>query len=138
VTLLRTSTIITLVSAALLTASSLCSAPAAAYHPEPRVIVLVTELKGGHERDAVQRAARETWGNIVSCYKRHGKREKGTLALRLEIKADGSVIGAKRLKSTLNDAVSTCLSGTLRGHPMPSGKSGSSATISIELAPGDA
>lgn len=108
-----------------------------AYHPEPRVIVTVTDLKGGHDRAAVQRSARESWAGIVRCYKQHGKRQSGTLELRLEIAAAGKVIAARRLSSTLNDDVSTCVAGVLRERAMPDGRSGSTATVAVELAPGD-
>jgi hypothetical protein len=120
-----------------LTTFTLVVPRARAFHPEPRVIVTVTHLKGGHDRDAVQRSARESWGGIVACYKRQGKRQRGTLELRLEISAAGKVIGARRLGSTLNGDVSACLTRLLRERPMPPGRSGSTATLEIELAPGD-
>jgi hypothetical protein len=121
----------------LLTTAALATAPGYASHPEPRVIVTVTAMRGGHNRDEVQRAARESWGGIVRCYKQLGKRERGTLTLRLEIAAQGKVVAARRVGSTLNDAVSSCLAGVLSDRAMPSGRSGSTATISVELAPGD-
>jgi hypothetical protein len=120
-----------------LTMLLLVAPPARAYHPEPRVIVTVTDLRGGHDRDAVQRSARETWGGIVACYKRHGKRQRGILELRLEISAAGKVLGARRLGTTLNDDVSACVTGVLRQRPMPESRSGSTATLEVELAPGD-
>ena len=122
---------------ALFLTTVIVATPARADHPEPRVIVSVTDLKGGHDRAAVQHSARESWGGIVACYKRHGKRQRGTLQLRLEISAAGKVIGARRLGSTLNDDVSACLTGVLRERPMPESPSGSTATIEVELAPGD-
>lgn len=106
-------------------------------HPEPRVIVTVTGVRGPHDRAAVQRSARETWGSIVRCYKDLGEKQRGTLDLRLEISAGGDVRGARRLNSTLNAEVSTCLLGALRKKKMPPAKSGSSATLEIKLAPGD-
>jgi hypothetical protein len=124
-------------SRALIPALTLFVTPALADHPEPRVIVTVTALKGGHDRAAVQRSARESWGGLVRCYKQHGKRQRGTLELRLEISAAGRVIGARRLGSTLNDEVSACLATVLRERPMPDGPSGSTATVEVELAPGD-
>lgn len=120
-----------------LAAATLLATPARAYHPEPRVIVTVTELKGGHDRDAVQRAAREGWGGIVRCYKQHGKRQRGTLELRLEISPAGKIIGTRRLASTLNDEVSSCLAGVLRERAMPASAGASTAHVSVELAPGD-
>jgi hypothetical protein len=116
---------------------TLLATPAGAYHPEPRVIVNVTALQGGHDRDAVERSAREGWGGIVRCYKRHGKSQRGTLELRLEISAAGRVVGTRRLGSTLNDEVSVCLASVLRERAMPDGRSGSTATVKVELAPGD-
>jgi hypothetical protein len=124
-------------SGVLVLALTLWEAPAFAYHPEPRVIVTVSALKGGHAQAAVQRAARESWGGIVRCYKRHGKRQRGTLELRLEISADGKVVGTRRLGSTLNDEVSACLATVLGNQSMPEGRSGSTATVQVELAPGD-
>jgi hypothetical protein len=118
-------------------ALALWATPAFSYHPEPRVIVTVSALKGGHTRAAVQHAARESWGGIVRCYKRHGKRQRGALELRLEISAAGKVVGTRRLGSTLNDDVSACLATVLGNQPMPAGRSGSTATVEVELAPGD-
>jgi hypothetical protein len=118
-------------------AATLLATPARAYHPEPRVIVTVTELKGGHERAAVQRTARESWGGIVRCYKQHGKRQRGTLELRVEISPAGKIIGTRRLSSTLNDEVSSCLVRLLRDRAMPEGSAASTALISVELSPGD-
>ena len=124
-------------AALVLTAGALVTTAASAYHPEPRVIVTVTALRGGHDREEVQRSARESWGGIVRCYKQLGKGERGTLTVRLEIAAQGKVVSARRVESTLNDDVCACLTGVLRDRTMPSGQSGSTATISVELAPGD-
>ena len=124
---------------------TLAGAPVAAHdaaplagHPEPRVIVTVTDLQGAHDAEEVQRAARETWGGLVRCYKQLGRREAGKLTVRLEITAAGKVVGTKRLGSTLNDAVAGCVTGVLRDRTMPGARSGSTATIELQLAPGDA
>ena len=98
----------------------------------------MTDLKGAHDRDAVQRSARESWGGIVRCYKQHAGRKSGTVTLRVEISKVGKVVGMRRLSTTLNDAVSTCVSGVIRDRAMPSAASGSTATVQLELAPGDA
>lgn len=124
-------------STAIVLAVTLWTTAALAYHPEPRVIVTVSALKGGHALAAVQHAARESWGGIVRCYKRHGKRQRGSLELCLEISAAGKVVGTRRLGSTLNDDVSACLATVLGNQPMPAGRSGSTATVEVELAPGD-
>lgn len=118
-------------------AVALLAIPARAYHPEPRVIVTVTALKGGHDREAVQRAAREGWGAIVRCYKQHGKRQRGTVELSLEISPAGKIIGARRVASTMNDEVAACLARAFRERGMPESSSPSTALISVELAPGD-
>ncbi len=120
-----------------LAAAALLVLPAGAYHPEPRVIVTVTEIQGGHDRVEVQRAARETWGGIVRCYKQHGKRQRGTLELHVEISPSGKVTGTRRVASTLNDDVSSCLAGVIRARTMPDSASASTAVVSVELAPGD-
>jgi hypothetical protein len=124
-------------AALVLISGALVTTAATAHHPEPRVIVTVTAIRGGHDRDEVQQRARESWGGIVRCYKQLGKRERGTLSLRLEIAAHGKVVGARPVGSTLNDDVSGCLVAVLRERAMPSGQSASTATISVELAPGD-
>jgi hypothetical protein len=85
---------------------------ARAPHPEPRVIVTVTQIRGGHEASAVQRAARE-------------------------ISATGQVVGTRRLFSSFSDELTHCLRDGLHGKAMPKAHSGSSATIEIQLAPGD-
>src|SRR4029453_6637972 len=73
-------------------------------HPEPRVIVSVTRVRGPHDPKAVETAARTAWGRIVRCYKRtkHGRKlPRGTVVARVEIRANGDVIGARRRGGTL-------------------------------------
>lgn len=106
-------------------------------HPEPRVIVTVTELDGPHDRAAVQRSARESWGAIVRCYKQLGGRKSGKLDVRLEISGTGKVVAARRLSSTLNDEVSGCLAQVLRDRAMPGAAASSIAMVELRLAPGD-
>jgi hypothetical protein len=121
----------------ILAAVALTATPGRAYHPEPRVIVTVSELKGEHDRAAVQRAARESWGGLVRCYKQHGNRQRGTLELGVEISPAGKIVVTRRLASSLNDATSSCVAGVLRGRAMPESSRASTAVISVELAPGD-
>lgn len=106
-------------------------------HPEPRVIVTVTGLKGAHDHAEVQRSARASWAGIVRCCKQLGGRKGGTLTVRLEISATGKVVGTRRLASTLNDEVSSCLTSVLRDRTMPGAVAGSTATVALQLAPGD-
>lgn len=124
-------------SALLLVSQNSAAETTRAPHPEPRVIVTVTALKGPHDRARVQHAARTTWGRIVRCYKELGQRERGKLSLRLEISARGKVIGARKLQSTLNEELDACLVKTLGSKDMPPASSGSTASIEIQLAPGD-
>lgn len=118
-------------------AGAQASAAASAPHPEPRVIVTVTAIRGGHQQASVQRAARETWAHIVRCYKEDGTRDQGKVVLRLEISAAGQVVGARRIQSNLSEGLTQCLKDNLRRKAMPKASSGSSATVEIQLAPGD-
>lgn len=109
-------------------------------HPEPRVIVTVTEIHGPHERAAVQRAARETWGGIVRCYKAHGHGKRGAVVFALEISEAGQISDIQRTgagDSKLNAEIGACLMRVLSKKTMPTAPSASSATIEIRLAPGN-
>jgi hypothetical protein len=108
------------------------SAPERAPHPEPRVIVTVQFVRGPHAKKDVERAAR-----IVRCYKA-SKQPKGALTLELELAGSGKVMHARRKRSSFGDKeLTACLAKTMRGVPMPKARSGSTARIEIQLAPGD-
>jgi hypothetical protein len=113
--------------------------PRRAPHPEPRVIVTVTSMAGPHERAAVQRAARETWGGIVRCYEQFGRREQGVIVLELRISERGRVSDVRRGPgdSKLNEQTSSCLMRVLRTKAMPEATGASTATLEIRLAPGN-
>ena len=109
-------------------------------HPHPRVIVSATKVRGPHDRAAVERAARLGWGRIVSCYeeaKARGTAPRGVVVARLEIAARGEVTRARRLRASLAKSLAKCLVGAMRGLAMPRARSGSSADVSIQVAPGD-
>jgi hypothetical protein len=109
------------------------------YHPEPRVIVNVLSVQGPHEREAVQRAARNAWGRIVSCYKSVGQRKRGSVALELTISADGRVPSARRSGGSLaNPDLAACLSAVMKRVEMPAAPARSRVLTEIELGPGDA
>ncbi|HEY6560815.1 MAG TPA: hypothetical protein VI072_26240 [Polyangiaceae bacterium] len=109
------------------------------YHPEPRVIVNVLSVQGPHEREAVQRAARNAWGRIVSCYKSVGQRKRGSVELELTISADGRVPSARRSGGSLeNPDLAACLAGVMKRVEMPAARARSRALTEIELGPGDA
>ena len=129
--------VLALMSLSSMTSAHTSAEPRTTPHPEPRVIVTVAAMKGPHDRAAVQRSAREAWGPIVRCYKELGRGERGKLTVRLEISATGKTIGARRLGSTLNDDVSACVTTALRNKGMPKAGAGSSATLEVQLAPGD-
>jgi hypothetical protein len=107
-------------------------------HPEPRVIVNVTGVRGPHAIAAVQRAARFGWGRIVRCYKAIDRHAKGRILIEARVSAAGSLTGSRQASSTLDSAkLSTCLTECLRGLPMPKAAAASTATIEIQVAPGD-
>jgi hypothetical protein len=109
------------------------------YHPEPRVIVNVLSVQGPHEREAVQRAARNAWGRIVSCYKSFGQRKRGSVALELSISADGRVRSARHSGGSFaNPELAACLGGAMKRVEMPAARARSTALTEIELGPGDA
>lgn len=107
-------------------------------HPEPRVIVTVPALTGAHSREKVQRSARETWGHLVRCYKRHAERKTGNVVLKLDIAGSGKVRGVQRVSTTLDPKVSECVGEAMRNKAMPEAPGRSLATVEIRLAPGDA
>ena len=109
-------------------------------HPEPRVIVAVQKVRGPHDRGAVERAARLGWGRIVGCHKAAGARgvvARGTIKVRLEVSAAGTVQHVKRVASELDGETSKCLVRAMRKVPMPRARRGSTVDASIRVAPGD-
>lgn len=106
-------------------------------HPEPRVIVTVTAVRGPHAPEAVQRAARETWAHLVRCYKKHANRQRGQVVVELRISAVGTVRGAKKVNSTFSDDLSQCVARALQRKAMPVASGTSNALVEVRLAPGD-
>jgi hypothetical protein len=112
--------------------------PARPHHPEPRVVVNVTSVKGPHGRKEVERAARLAWGRIVSCYEATGGRGKGVVEFELGVAGTGQVLEAKRTRSTFrNQKLEACLTKAWKGLSMPKARAGSIARAEIQLAPGD-
>jgi hypothetical protein len=112
--------------------------PARPHHPEPRVIVNVTQVKGPHARAEVERSARLAWGRIVGCYKSIDKQAKGHLELELVVSGAGKVSDARRTGSTLrNQKLAACLTKALDGLAMPKAAARSIARAEIHVAPGD-
>jgi hypothetical protein len=110
----------------------------APHHPEPRVVVNVTSVKGPHARGDIERAARLAWGRIVSCYKAIDPRAKGLIRLELAVAGHGEVTDARRTHSTLkNRELAACLTGAMKGLAMPKARAGSTAHTEIQVAPGD-
>jgi hypothetical protein len=110
-------------------------------HPEPRVIVTVAKVRGPHDRKAVETAARKGWGGIVRCYKqtKHGAKPlRGTVQVRVEIRANGEIMGSRRQGGTLKGELARCLVRSIRKLSMPRARSGSTAEVVIKVAPGDA
>jgi hypothetical protein len=108
------------------------------HHPEPRVIVNVTSVRGPHPRKELERAARLAWGRIVSCYQATAGKGKGVLELELVVAATGKLTEARRTRSTFrNQKLEACLTRTLTGLPMPKARARSIARAEIHLAPGD-
>jgi hypothetical protein len=108
------------------------------YHPEPRVIVNVTTVRGPHERAAVERAARLAWGRIVSCYKSIDRQAKGLVEFELVVAHAGTVTDARRTRSTLrNQKLDACLTKAWKGLAMPKARAGSVARAEVHVAPGD-
>jgi hypothetical protein len=108
------------------------------HHPEPRVIVNVTSVKGPHARSDVERAARLAWGRIVGCYKSIDPQAKGLIRLELVVAGDGRVTRARRTHSTLkNRELAACLTGSMKRLAMPKARAGSTVHTEIRVAPGD-
>lgn len=113
-------------------------AEARPHHPEPRVIVNVTSVRGPHPRKEVERAARLAWGRIVNCYEANAGKAKGVVVLELMVAGTGNVTAARRTRSTFrNSKLEACLTKAFRGLSMPQSRAGSTAQAEIHLAPGD-
>ena len=113
--------------------------PARPPHPEPRVIVTVSSVRGPHKRSDVERAARLGWGRIVRCYKKSGNRKTGVISMELGLSGGGAVTASRARRSTFaNREISSCVAHAMRGVAMPQAARGSTAKIDIKLAPGDA
>ena len=107
-------------------------------HPEPRVIVNVTTVKGPHSRADVERAARLSWGRIIRCYNTIDQSAKGMVGLELVVAATGKVTRATRTDSTLkNRELAACLTDVMKGVAMPKAGGRSTARAEIHVAPGD-
>jgi hypothetical protein len=107
-------------------------------HPEPRVIVNVTALSGPHTAAEVQRSARFGWGRIVRCYKAIDKQAQGKVLTEVKVSGAGSVMTSREKSTTLKSrALAKCLVECLKGLKMPKAESASTATIEINVAPGD-
>jgi hypothetical protein len=115
------------------------TAPARTPHPEPRVIVNVLSVNGPHDRDEVQRAARNAWGRIVSCYKSFGQRKRGSVELQLGISSQGRVTSARHTGGSLESSdLAACLVGAMKRTEMPPSRARSTAVTEFQLGPGDA
>jgi hypothetical protein len=113
-------------------------APARTPHPEPRVIVNVLSVQGPHDRDEVQRAARNAWGRIVSCYKSFAQRKRGSVELELGISSQGRVTSARHVGGSLdNPELAACLGGAMKRTDMPAASARSRALTEFQLGPGD-
>ncbi len=109
------------------------------YHPEPRVIVNVLSVKGPHNPARVQHDARFGWKRIVSCYKKHGPRQKTLVKLDLVVAGEGKVASVSNVRSDAsNHDLEQCLVDKLNGLSMPKAPADSTANVEIQLAPGDA
>jgi hypothetical protein len=107
-------------------------------HPEPRVIVNVTSVKGPHGRADVERAARLSWGRIVRCYNTIDQNAKGMIGLELVVASSGKVTRATRTDSTLkNGELVACLTDVMKSVAMPKAGGRSTARAEIHVAPGD-
>lgn len=118
-------------------ATVLASAQPRPPHPEPRVIVDALSVRGPHERPAIERAARFGWGKIVGCYNALGRRSRGTVVIDLSVAGTGKVAGSRVKRSTFEPALARCLARAMRRVAMPKARAASTATIEIQLAPGD-
>jgi hypothetical protein len=107
-------------------------------HPEPRVIVNVLAVRGGHQREDLERAARLAWGRIVRCYKSLDGRANGMIGLELLVASSGRISDVRQTRSTLkNSELAGCLMNTLKGVTVPRAERNSTADAEIHVAPGD-
>lgn len=121
---------------------ALADEPARPPHPDPRVIVSVTKVRGPHDRSAVERELRRAlWGKIIACYKpgaRKNQKLSGKARVRLDVTHRGKVKWTKLLGASLKDRkVARCMAKTPRPLKLPAAKRASTVFVEMYVAPGD-
>jgi hypothetical protein len=117
-------------------------APPPEGHPLPRVIVDVDRVKGPLRAKDAQRVARQKlWGSIIACYRPGAHQDpalRGKTTLRLTITRAGKVAASRAASSTLPDKdVVACLAAAAKSLRFPSTRAGSTATLTLQVSPGD-
>jgi hypothetical protein len=117
-------------------------APPVPGHPQPRVIIDVTHVKGPHKAADVQREARRLfWIKVVTCFGLGAYKDqklRGMTRAVIQVDKNGKVRGSRIASTKLTEEdVPKCFAEELKKLPLPKAKSGSAVTLEIQVSPGD-
>jgi hypothetical protein len=111
-------------------------------HPAPKVIIDVTHAGGPLTAAEMQRLLRaKFWIKVVECYGIAAWKDpklRGTTSLTIAVSSTGAITAARALKTTLAaDEVAKCYAQKLRNVTLPKAKKRTSASVEIQVGPGD-
>jgi hypothetical protein len=111
-------------------------------HPDPRIIIDVERVRGGHASKDIERIARKHhWMPMVRCYRLGAHKDpelRGTTRARIEVHKSGKVKSARFLDTELDDrAVARCMADKLRDLSFEPARSGATVWLRMRIGPGD-
>jgi hypothetical protein len=111
-------------------------------HPAPKVIIDVAKGGGGLSSAEIQRVLRRNfWIKVVECYGLAAYKEpklRGTASLTIAIAPSGAIGSARVKQTSFNEPeVPRCLAERVKGIALPKAKKRSSASVDIQIGPGD-
>jgi hypothetical protein len=127
--------------------------PAPEGHPDPRVIINITRVRGGHSQKDVERVVRKFhWINVVRCYRLGAykyqpradgsfpkdKELRGWVKARMNVSRTGKVSRPRMADSDLEDEdVARCMVEKLKNVELERAKSGTTVSLEMKVGPGD-
>jgi hypothetical protein len=111
-------------------------------HPDPRVIVDVTSSKGPHAAADIQRLFRRNfWIEVIECYRLAAYKDRnlrGKTTIRIWVGAKGKITKSSLGDTTFKERdVPECLVQKARSIELTKARAVSTATIAVQVGPGD-
>ncbi len=111
-------------------------------HPDPRVIINVTKVKGPHDAAKIQQLLRRNhWIQVVRCYRLGAYKDselRGWARGTVTVKKDGKIHDTRLVSTDLADKeVAGCMVQRLAQAAMPAAAKKSQAWIEMHVGPGD-